>query len=139
MTFKSEPRAIPNVGHNSGEDRLGTSEGAQQRVDVDPVLRAKYLDYCSAQISEVFLSLSDEHTYQLMEEAALEADLTVGAFSFQAMMQLVTRKLRKSVQLPDIETWITEYIEDPGRYDPFLLGLWESEEQDRNGQQGEAR
>jgi hypothetical protein len=139
LTFKSEPQAIPNVGQNSDEDRLGTSAGAQGRADVDPVLRAKYLDYCSAQISEVFLSLTDEHTYQIMEEAALEADLTVGALSFQAMMQLVTRKLRKSVPLPDIETWITEYAEDPGRYDPFLLGLWESEEQDRHGQQGEER
>jgi len=139
LTFKSEPQAIPNVGQNSGEDRLGTSAGAQGRADVDPVLRAKYLDYCSAQISEVYLSLTDEHTYQIMEEAALEADLTVGALSFQAMMQLVTRKLRKSVPLPDIETWIAEYTEDPGRYDPFLLGLWESEEQDRHGQQGEER
>jgi len=79
LTFKIEPRAIPNVSQNSGEDRLGTSAGAQPRVDVDAVLRAKYLDYCSARISEVFLSLTDEHTYQLMEEAALEADLTVGA------------------------------------------------------------
>ena len=108
-------------------------------MDVDPVLRAKYLDYCSAQISEVFLTLSDEHTYQLMEEAAREADLTVGALSFQAMMQLVTRKLRKSVPLPDMGTWIAEYTEDPARYDPHLLGLWESEGQDLNGQQGEER
>jgi hypothetical protein len=84
-------------------------------VNVDPVLRAKYLDYCSAQISEVFLSLTDERTYQLMEEAAHEANLAVGALSFQAMMQLVTRKLRKSVPLPDLETWIAEYTEDPGR------------------------
>ncbi|MGB5527388.1 MAG: hypothetical protein WBN79_11040, partial [Gemmatimonadota bacterium] len=71
--------------------------------------------------------------------AAHEADLTVGALSFQAMMQLVTRKLRKSVPLPDIETWIAEYTEDPGRYDPHLLGLWKSEQADGNGQQGEKR
>ena len=108
-------------------------------MNVDPVLRAKCLDYWSAQISEVFLSLTDERTYQLMEEAAHEADLTVGALSFQAMMQLVTRKLRKSVPLPDLETWIAEYAEDPGRYVPHLLGLWKSEEADRNGQQGEKR
>ena len=139
MTFKSEPRAIPNVGQNSGEDRLGISAGAQQRASVDPVLRAKYLDYCSARISEVFLTLTDEHTYQLMEEAAREANLPAGALSFQAMMQLVTRKLRTSVPLPDLETWVEEYTEDPDRYDPFLLGLWESEDQDRNGQQGEER
>ena len=139
MTFKSEPRAIPNVGQNSGEDRLDISAGARQRANVDPVLRAKYLDYCSARISEVFLTLTDEHTYQLMEEAAREANLPAGALSFQAMMQLVTRKLRTSVPLPDLETWVEEYTEDPDRYDPFLLGLWESEDQDRNGQQGEER
>ncbi len=133
MTFNTEPRATLNVDRNSGEDRLGAPEGAQ----VNPVLRAKYLDYCSARISEVFLSLSDEHTYRLMEEAAIEADLTVGALSFQTMMQLVTRKLRKSVPLPDMETWIIEYTEDPERYDPHLLGLWESEGQDQNGPQGE--
>ena len=127
------------MGQNSGGERLGASTRADQRVNVDPVLRAKYLDYCSAQISEVFLSLTDERTYQLMEEAAHEANLAVGALSFQAMMQLVTRKLRQSVPLPDMETWIAEYTEDPGRYDPHLLGLWKSEEADRNGQQGEKR
>jgi len=72
-----------------------------------------------------------------MEDAAREADLLAGALSFQAMMQLVTRKLRSSVPLPDLETWIEEYTEDPDRYDPFLLGLWESEGEDRNGEQGE--
>ncbi len=92
------------------------------------MLRAKYLDYCSARISEVFLSLSDEHTYQLMEEAALEADVAIGTLGFQGMMRLVTHKLRKSIPLPDIDTWIGEYREDPGRYDPYLLGLWEEEE-----------
>ena len=127
------------MGQNSGEDRLGISAGARQRADVDPILRAKYLDYCSARISEVFLTLTDEHTYQLMEEAAGEADLPAGALSFQLMMQLVTRKLRTSVPLPDLETWIEEYTEDPDRYDPFLLGLWESEGQGQTEQQGEER
>ena len=127
------------MSQNSGEDRLGISEGAQQRADVDPILRAKYLDYCSARISEVFLSLTDEHTYQLMEEAARESDLSTGALSFQAMMQLVTRKLQKSVPLPDLETWIEEYTQAPERYDPYLLGLWESDGQDAPGQQGDER
>lgn len=139
MTFKSEPRAVPNVGQNSGENRLGGPGSGRRLRNVDPVLRAKYLDYCSARISEVFLSLSDERTYQLMEEAAGEANLTVGAIGFQDMMRLVTRKLRNSVPLPDMETWIAEYREDPERYDPHLLGLWELEEQDRNGLQGEER
>ena len=127
------------MGQNSGEDRLGISEGARQRAEVDPILRAKYLDYCSARISEVFLSLTDEHTYRLMEEAAREADLSAGALGFQAMMQLVTRKLQKSVPLPDLETWIEEYTRAPERYDPYLLGLWESDGEDVTGQQGDER
>lgn len=115
------------MGQNSAEDPQGAAPGGAGGTAVDPVLRAKYLDYCSARISEVFLSLSDEHTYRIMEEAAREADLAVGTLSFQSMMRLVTRKLRTSVPLPDLEEWIAEYREDPQRFDPYLLGLWESE------------
>jgi hypothetical protein len=96
---------------------------------IDQVLRAKYLDYCSARISEVFLSLTDERIYELMEQAATEAELTVGSLSFQEMMKLVTRKLHESIPLPDLETWAVEYEAEPDKYDPFLLGLWKSAEQ----------
>lgn len=114
---------------NSSEGRSDTSgAGSGPRAEVDPVLRAKYLDYCSARISEVFLSLSDERTYQLMEEAAREGGLSAGSLSFQEMMRLVTRKLQRSVPLPDLETWVREYEEAPERYDALLLGLWEEEE-----------
>lgn len=90
----------------------------------DAELRAKYLEYCSARISEVFLSLSDERTYQLLEEAASEAGVDVGSLSFQSKMRLVTRKLRASVPLPDFESWAAEYREHPERFEPLLLGLW---------------
>jgi hypothetical protein len=112
------------VSENSIGDRNDTAAGTAP--EIDPILRAKYLDYCSARISEVFLSLTDERTYQLMEEAAREAELSVGSLSFQGMMRLVTRKLQESVPLPDMETWVAEYVENPGRYDPFLLGLWKT-------------
>jgi hypothetical protein len=115
------------VGQNSGEDGLRASTGAGRDARLDPVLHAKYLDYCSARISEVFLSLSDEHTYQIMEEAAREANLAVGTLSFQSMMRLVTHRLRRSIPLPDLETWAEDYARHPERYDPYLLGLWESE------------
>jgi hypothetical protein len=114
------------VSQYSDENPLGNS--AEPRQEVDPVLRAKYLDYCSARISEVFLSLSDEHAYELMEEAALEADVSVGSLSFQTMMRLVTQKLQRSVPLPDLESWIVEYEREPERYDPYLLGLWQTQE-----------
>lgn len=93
---------------------------------IDPVLRAKYLDYCSARICEIFLSLSDNRIYDLMEEAAKEEGLEPGSLGSREMVQLVTRKLRKSVPLPELEEWVEEYRTDPERYDPYLLGLWES-------------
>lgn len=90
-----------------------------------PVLEAKYLDYCSARLSEVFLSLSDERIYELVEEAAREGRLDVARLSFDEMVKLVTEKLQRSVPLPDFETWAREYREDPERYERHLMGLWE--------------
>ena len=90
----------------------------------DPVLRAKYIDYCSAQLTEVFLSLPDERVYQLLEEAALDANLHPGDLGFLMKVRLVTRRLRESVPLPDFEDWRREYTEDPSRFDVHLLGLW---------------
>ena len=97
---------------------------------------AKYLDYCSARLSEVFLSLTDEHTYDLMEEAAREASVESESLGFQAMMTLVTRKLQRSVPLPDFETWSRDYGLHPERYDPYLLGLWQTSELDEAAGQG---
>lgn len=94
---------------------------------MDPVLRAKYLDYCSARISEIFLSLSDNRIYELVEEAAREAGRDPGKLGSREMVQLVTRKLHRSVPLPDLDDWVAEYREDPERFEPFLLGFWEEE------------
>lgn len=96
-----------------------------QDPPVDPVLRAKYVDFCSAQLTEVFLSLSDERIYELVEEAARASDLHPGSLGFKAMVRLVTQQLRESVPLPDFRTWRHEYQADPGRFDVHLLGLWE--------------
>jgi hypothetical protein len=106
----------------AGEGRSGFPASAGEPSESE--LRAKYLEYCSARISEVFLSLSDERTYQLVEEAARDEGVEVGSLGFQAMMRLVTRKLRESVPLPDFENWAREYREDPARFEPLLLGLW---------------
>jgi len=29
--------------------------------------------------------------------------------------------------LPPYETWVRDYQADPGRYEEYLMGLWESE------------
>lgn len=91
---------------------------------IDPVLRAKYIDFCSAHLTEVFLSLSDDRIYELVEEAAVDAQLSVGSLGFTAMVRLLTHKLRKNIPLPDFTTWSQDYQANPERYDPYLLGLW---------------
>ena len=104
--------------------RAGQADGLGSDDQIDDVLRAKYLDFCSARLTEVFLSLSEERIYRLVEEAAREANLQVGTLNFQTMVRLVTQKLEESVPLPDLETWAREYTADPERFDEHLLGLW---------------
>lgn len=90
----------------------------------DSVLRAKYADFCSAQLTEVFLSLSDERIYEIVQEEARARDLSPGEVGFRTMVRLATNRLRDSVPLPDFETWRRDYEKDPERYDRYLLGLW---------------
>lgn len=97
------------------------------------VLRAKYLDYCSARLAEIFLSLSDERIFDLVEEAAREGRLNVAELKFEEMVRLLTEKLRSSVPLPDFESWAAEYRAEPEKYDPYLMGLWERRLEDEDG------
>ena len=104
-------------------------EGLQRdESDTEPPseseVRAKYLEYCSARISEVFLSLSDERTYQFLEEAASEAGLDLASLGFQEKMRIVSAKLRDSIPLPAFADWAAEYREHPERFEPILIGLW---------------
>jgi hypothetical protein len=46
--------------------------------DEDPVLRAKYLDWCSARIAERFLELSPDEIYELAERATREQAVQAG-------------------------------------------------------------
>lgn len=113
---RDDVRDEPQQGEGTGTRR--SSEPG------DPELRAKYIEYCSARISEVFLSLSDEQTYGLLEEGAREEGLDLAALGFQSKMRLVTRKLRDSVPLPPFDDWAAEYVAHPERFDSLLLGLW---------------
>jgi hypothetical protein len=108
---------------NEPEDRSDVERHAPGAPPADE-LRAKYLEYCSARLSEVFLSLSDEQTYGILEEAAREAGEDVASLGFQSKMRLVTRRLRDSVPLPTFEVWADEYRRHPERFEPMLFGLW---------------
>lgn len=110
------------MGNDSEQDAPRDPEGSSPGGD--PVLQAKYLDYCSARLAEIFLSLSDERIFALVEEAAREGRLNVAELSFEEMVKLVTEKLRASVPLPDYESWTRDYRADPETYEPYLIGLW---------------
>jgi hypothetical protein len=120
----------PRKAVSSETERPAGSAEASEK-DADAVLRAKYADFCSAQLTEVFLSLSDERIYEIVQEEAHAQDLGAGALGFRSMVRLATGRLRDSVPLPDFETWKTDYEAEPERYDRYLLGLWQELTGDR--------
>jgi len=101
------------VNAESGPEQLSES-----------VLRAKYADFCSAQLTEVFLALSDERIYEIVQEAAREQEVSPGDLGFRAMVRLATQRLREDVPLPDFESWKGDYEAAPERYEQYLMGLW---------------
>lgn len=110
--------------HSADNEPSTESEPRSEGTDADSVLKAKYADFCSAQLTEVFLSLSDERIYEIVQEEAKAQDVSAAAIGFRAMVRLATKRLRESVPLPDFETWKRDYEADPDRYDRYLLGLW---------------
>lgn len=92
------------------------------------VLRAKYLDYCSARITEAVLNLSADEMYVLAEQAlrdsgrGLDESLTYGD-----IVALATQRISRCIELPTFDDWCAAYREDPTRFEGELLGFWERE------------
>ena len=103
--------------------------GSEERI-----IRAKYLDWCSARIAERFLQLTPEEIYELADSASrddsesLRGAVVVSGGSeempFRWMVGRVTEALAVSLRLPTLEEWRTGYREAPERYDSELLGFW---------------
>ncbi len=100
---------------------------AESRVD-DPeeVLRAKYLDYCSAQVADILLLLTPDEMYVLAEDAARDAGET-GALGYDRIVALATGRVSEKLALPPFEVWARDYQANPDRYDQYLMGLWKSD------------
>lgn len=92
----------------------------------EEVLRAKYLDYCSAQVADFLLLLSPDQIYLLAEEAAREAS-TAGELAYDEIVRLATDRISQKLALPPFEVWLEDYREHPDFYDRYLMGFWESE------------
>lgn len=114
----------------------------------DDVLRAKYLDWCSARVAERFVELTPDQIYELAERATqgepgsagvsssqdgvadavarkVGAQEVASGLSFRVLVERVTEVLRKELDLPGFEAWAKAYRAAPERFDDELLGLWE--------------
>lgn len=94
----------------------------------DRVLRAKYLDYCSARVAEMLLQLTADEMYVLAQDAAKEREAEdAEPLSYTKMVQLATNRISRKLSLPDFSTWVEAYERDPQRYEKEMLGLWETD------------
>jgi hypothetical protein len=90
------------------------------------VLRAKYHDYCSAQVADLLVYMSPDEIYLLAHRAYREGG-EGGDISYVEMVRVATDWLSTRIPLPPFEVWLEDYRRHPESYDEYLMGLWESE------------
>jgi hypothetical protein len=102
-------------------------EGGSPR-GTDPVLRAKYLDFCSARVAEVLLALSPDEMFVLAEDAARASGEDLGGArpGYDEIVRLATERLSRQLGLPSFEAFVEAYRRDPEAFDREMLGLWQS-------------
>lgn len=94
----------------------------------DPVLEAKYLDYCSARVAEVLLHMSADDMYLLAQDAARDSGRSGDeSLTYEEIVRLATERISRKLALPPFDAWVEAYHAEPERYDREMLGLWEAE------------
>ena len=101
----------------------GGPSGSEEPLEV---LRAKYLDYCSAQVADLLLYLSPDEIY-LLAQRAFREEGGRGDVTYVEMVRVATDWLSKKIVLPPFEVWLEDYREHPARYEEYFMGLWRSE------------
>ncbi len=107
-------------------------EQEKQRTS-DEVLRAKYLDYCSAQLAGILLLLSPDRIYQLAQKGASSEGLDVTSLAYDELVQVATREISRIIPLPPFRVWVDDYRRNPDVYEEHLLGLWEETPEEVGG------
>jgi len=92
----------------------------------DAVLRAKYLDYCSARVAELFLSLPPDEIFVLADQTGEQRPGAAEA-TYDALVRGAALKLAERLGLPSFDEWSEAYEADPGLFEPELMGLWKSD------------
>lgn len=101
----------------------GGRSGSDEPLEV---LRAKYLDYCSAQVADLLLYMSPDEIYLLAQRAHREQG-GAGDLSYSEMVRIATSWLARKVALPPFEVWLADFREHPAQYEEYFMGLWESD------------
>jgi hypothetical protein len=106
--------------------RKPTGNGTDEGLDR---LRAKYLDYCSAQLADLLLYLSPDEIFVLSEKIS-SGDVESRGPGYGHLVRVATEWLAERVPLPPFEAWAHDYLANPERYDADLMGLWEESDPD---------
>lgn len=92
----------------------------------EEILRAKYLDYCSAQVADILLLLTPDEMFVLAQDAARESGRS-GELGYEEIVTLATERVSRKLALPPFDAWTLDYQDNPERYDQYLMGFWETE------------
>jgi hypothetical protein len=130
--------------------RSDAAEAKTRSAASERVLRAKYLDWCSARIAERFLELTPDEIYELAQRATREREEHSGGAivasdphrdrvgreegvpmeSYRQIIERVTEALASTVTLPEFDEWRVSYEQSPARYDVEMLGFWKEKRTD---------
>lgn len=113
----------------------GKRTATSPHTDDERVLRAKYLDWCSAQVADHFLALSPDEIFELAERSSqgdVTPDRSTGALleagdelsSYRAVVARVTEVLTQQLDLPTFDEWMELYRSNPEAVEARLLGFW---------------
>lgn len=79
-----------------------------------PELQEKYLDWCSARITD-----------RLLELSPTEIGAFAGARPLPSAVAGLVDRIAAAVELPGFTAWAAAYAADPGAFDPEIVGFGE--------------
>lgn len=97
---------------------MSTSDAARGSLWV------RYVDWCSAQVARRLLELSPEEFWERADQLA-RSEIGSGSLS-RAVVPLARQlavELYEELGLPPYPRWCEEYQNEPGRFDPDILGF----------------
>jgi len=104
----------------------GNGQTTRVEGEAEAVLRAKYHDYCSAQVADTLLLLTPDEIFVMAEDAARDTGAQA-ALSYDRAVRLATATVSRRLALPPFEAWLADYQAHPDRYERYLMGLWKSD------------